>query len=70
METIKIDDISHWEQEIEKAEEERMHDRSVMDIIGARDSKDIPAAASIGNGDGRESESNWIQLAINIEEKQ
>ena len=47
-----------------------MHDRSVMDIIRARDSKNIPAVASIGNGDGPESESNWIQLAINIEEKQ
>lgn len=70
METINVDNILHWEDEIVNAEEKRMDDRSVMDIIGARDTKNVPAAASIGISDGAVSDSDWIQLAINIEEKQ
>jgi hypothetical protein len=70
VETINADDLSHWEQEIKKAEDERMYDRSVMDIIGARDTKNTPAAASIDDCDVPISNFDWIQLAINIEEKQ
>jgi hypothetical protein len=70
VETINVADILNWEQEIKKAEEERMYDRSVMDIIGARDTKNVPAAAQIDDCDCPDSNSDWIQLAINIEEKQ
>lgn len=63
-------DISNWEEEIKKAEDERLYDRSVMDIIGARDTKNVPAAAPVDECDFRDSNFEWIQLAINIEEKQ
>jgi hypothetical protein len=70
VETINVADILNWEQEIKKAEDERMYDRSVMDIIGARETKNVPAAAPIDERDCPDSNFDWIQLAINIEEKQ
>lgn len=65
-------DLKKWEHDIKNAEDKRLHDRSVMDILGAKDlPKDLAAAADIPDVDSsHRSDTEWIQLALNIEEKQ
>ena len=61
-----------WEDQITSAERNRMEDRSVMDILGARQPVEEEAAASNQSDDNtsRGSITEWIQLGIDIEEKQ
>lgn len=61
-----------WEDQITSAERNRMQDRSVMDILGARQPVEEEAAASNQSDDNtsRGSITEWIQLGIDIEEKQ
>jgi hypothetical protein len=65
---IGANDIQQWEDQIAEAEKQRFDDRSVMDIIGSG----TPELTT----DGTESvptqtvTSEWIQLALEIEEKQ
>ena len=66
--TISSDDIEEWTKQIEDAESRRMDDRSVMDILRA---KEVGADVGAGNqpmetGPGDE----WIQLAFIMEERQ
>jgi len=60
-----------WEKEIKKAEEMRLEDPSVMDILGAKDlPKEDTTAAPRENNSAHGKIEEWIQLGINIEEKQ
>jgi len=64
-------DVQKWDQEIVDAERRRLHDRTVMDIIG---SVTVPTTvgpepdSALPHGDGTHWE--WLQLALEIEEKQ
>lgn len=65
-------DLKQWEKEIKTAEDTRLEDRSVMDILGAKEpghDQSTSAAASEGECE-HGSDEEWIQLAMNIEEKQ
>ena len=61
-----------WEDQITSAERNCMQDQSVMDILGARQPVEEEAAASNQSDDNtsRGSITEWIQLGIDIEEKQ
>ena len=69
-ETIPPTDIIEWEEQIKHAEQNRLNDITVMDILGAsqpmegagRETMEIPTS----HGTVQE----WIQLAMQIEEKQ
>lgn len=67
---ISAADIEEWETNIKFAEQTRLADRSVMDILGASqlqeendldEGEEDPAGGAVAD---------WIQLAINIEESQ
>jgi hypothetical protein len=63
-----------WDEEIKKAEECRLNDRSVMDIMGAKEFQNRGAAGPETSTspknfeDGKDIE--WIRLGLDIEEKQ
>lgn len=66
---ISAADIAAWRKEIEQAEERRLVDPAVMDILGARrpDTIDIevsadPHYAAVGE--------DWCRLALSVEERQ
>jgi hypothetical protein len=72
VEGISTSDLEAWELEIQVAESSRLNDRSAMDILGAREfNQDIYAASaeSDRNSDAG-SAGEWIQLAMDMEEKQ
>jgi hypothetical protein len=65
-------DLQTWEAEISRAEDMRKQDKSVMDIIGAKqpqchDADGPEDAAGAKNADPPE---QWLRLAIQIEQKQ
>ena len=63
--------LLRWEAEIVEAETKRMNDRSVMDILGAKEVHHNTAVSTSAIVDvGPETAADWIQLALNIEEKQ
>lgn len=63
--------LQRWEADVMEAEAKRMDDRSVMDILGAKEVNHIAAVSTSENIDvGLETAADWIQLALNIEEKQ
>lgn len=67
---INIRDLEEWEQGVNEAERTRLMDRSVMDVLGTQ----LPTnAESIAQKDGAQvngSVAEWIQMGIEIEEKQ
>jgi hypothetical protein len=67
---IPPEDLQQWERAIDNAEIHRMTDRTVMDIIGAtQPSSAMPNHTpdrAISRGDVTE----WIELALMLEEKQ
>lgn len=63
-------DLTRWQEQIENAERNRMNDRSVMDILGASRPTAEPAAANPPTRTSNDSILHWIQLAIDVEEKQ
>ena len=65
-------DQNEWERQIQNAEITCLQDRTVMDILGAkRPVKDIVAATASADITSRNSSiTDWIQLAIEIEECQ
>ena len=69
---INSKDIREWDIQIQDTENNRMHDRSVMDILGAKQQVDMDAAASRTSSQkaSRGSVAEWIQLGMEIEEKQ
>ncbi|KAG6912877.1 hypothetical protein DXG01_011372 [Tephrocybe rancida] len=61
-----------WDQEIQKAEVDRVQDYKVMDIMKTRDVK-RPVATESGDtiiADGRDVNEEWMRLALMIEEQQ
>ena len=70
MKGIPSSDIQEWNNQIEHAENVQMKDRSVMDIMGAQRPQQGEAADMPGSNNEPGSVTEWIQLAIDIEEKQ
>jgi hypothetical protein len=67
---INIRDLEEWEHAIDEAELTRLEDRSVMDILGTQGPTN---AESVVHNDGVQangSVADWIQIGIEIEEKQ
>ena len=68
---IDPNDVQKWEQQVAHAEQQRIHDKTVMDIIGsltvAKGVLPEPDSAPIET-EVRSVE--WLQLALEIEEKQ
>jgi Kyakuja-Dileera-Zisupton transposase len=61
--------VSKWKSDIEKVEENRIHNRSAMDIYGATISR--PPVRNIGPQDaGSTALEKWISLALVVEDKQ
>jgi hypothetical protein len=71
IQAIGANDVREWEEQIDQAERLRLKDRAVMDIVGSN-SPDIgrQAASSSDNDPTQEVTSEWIHLAILIQEKQ
>jgi len=68
--SIKHSDRQRWEKEIKYAEDKRLADPSVMDIMAAQQvDLDNPQLARDMEGTIASS-AKWIQLAIDIEEAQ
>ena len=67
---ISPGDLTTWQGQIEHAEKERMRDRSVMDILGAVRPTTEPTAASAAEALVDDTIGHWIQLSIEIQEKQ
>jgi hypothetical protein len=69
---ISTSDLEAWELEIQIAESSRLNDRSAMDILGAREfNEDVSAASGVSDQQVEAgSAGEWIELAIDIEEKQ
>jgi hypothetical protein len=68
---IDPNDVQQWEQQMAAAERRRIYDKTVMDIIGSVkiSNAPLPEADSAANiGDARSLD--WLQLALEIEEKQ
>ena len=71
IQAIGVNDIREWEEQIDKAERLRLRNRAVMDIIGSNSPKVSGHAASAsGNNSTQEVTSEWIDVAILIQEKQ
>lgn len=72
VEGINEIDLRQWEKDITHAESNRLRERNVMDILGAKPLQRADTAANFqsDSGHGSKSDDEWIQLAINIEEKQ
>jgi hypothetical protein len=58
-----------WNQEIKAAEKKRLHDPSVMDILGAEQVK-ITAAPDHSRVRPSTAADEWLEFALAIEEKQ
>jgi hypothetical protein len=63
-------DLEKWENEITTAESQRMQDKSVMDILAAKQDSSSPSQDSADATDHHGPAAEWLQLAIDIEEKQ
>ena len=68
--TIDQEWVNRWELEIESAERERKQNISVMDIMGATKPQQEGLVAPEHGTAARDPMSEWIQMAIDIEEKQ
>src|SRR5271155_1822018 len=67
-------DINRWEQEMSYAELNRLHDLKVMDVIGTREADpDTPGSLLAGSADAFgyfPAVTDWLQLALDIQERQ
>jgi len=67
-------DINRWEQEVSYAESNRLHDLKVMDVIGTREVQPETAGSTpAGSADALGSfpaVTDWLQLALDIQERQ
>ena len=70
IEGIPPEDVQEWQAQMEHAEKHRMEDRSVMDIIGAGHVPQSADPAPAQDDPVLGIVSQWIQLAIAIEEQQ
>jgi hypothetical protein len=68
---IDPNDVRRWEKDITDAERQRIHDKTVMDIIGSRTvPKSVQPESDTAPIDGVLTSLEWLQLALEIEEKQ
>jgi len=67
---IDTETVEEWEAVITRAESERKQDRSVMDILGAAKPQPDETTALPEINAADDSVSEWLQLAIQVEEKQ
>lgn len=67
---ITADELGKWQGQIEQAERDRMEDKSVMDVMGAARPATEPATANTPSQQVDDSVIEWIQLAIQVQEKQ
>lgn len=67
---INAMDMEEWETNIKLAEDLRLEDRSVMDILGATQVNEEHGLDQAEEGPAVGAVAEWIQLAINIEESQ
>ncbi|KAG6903916.1 hypothetical protein DXG01_013958 [Tephrocybe rancida] len=70
--TLNVSEKETWDQEIQKAEVDRVQDYKAMDIMKTRDVK-RPVATESGDAiiaDGRDANEEWMRLALMIEEQQ
>jgi hypothetical protein len=65
-----LEDLRQWESAIENAEMHRMSDRTVMDIIGATQPSSERPNHSLNMNISRGEVTEWIRLALILEEKQ
>jgi hypothetical protein len=63
-------DVAEWERQMKEAEDKRMQNRTVMDIIGAQEPHPERGTQNVDSDLCRGPVFEWIQLAIIIEEKQ
>ncbi|KAG6905597.1 hypothetical protein DXG01_001766 [Tephrocybe rancida] len=70
--TLKTEDHTRWDREIDKAEVERIKDYKAMDIMKTRDIKQPLAMSSTDTPAAKGSDPNedWIRLSLMIEEQQ
>ncbi|KAG6914907.1 hypothetical protein DXG01_014630 [Tephrocybe rancida] len=70
--TLKAEDCTRWDREIERAEVERIKDYKAMDIMKARDIKQSSAMSSTDTpaAEGSDPNEDWICLSLMIEEQQ
>lgn len=66
---ISPNDLVEWEDAIRNAERTRLKDVSVMDILGSQHPT-IPESEIPSESDINGSASEWIRMALDIEEKQ
>jgi hypothetical protein len=67
--SIPAQDCEQWEREISYAESCHHHDPTVMDILGVHDMSDDKVNPAV-EPEAYTCTENWIQRAIDIEEKQ
>jgi hypothetical protein len=67
---IPPEELRQWERAIENAEVHRMTDRTVMDIIGATQPSFETPNHTLDTDVSREAVTEWLQLALILEEKQ
>src|SRR5271155_1971078 len=71
---ISLADITWWEQEMSYAESNRLHDLKVMDVIGTCEVQpDTAGSTPAGSADALGScpaVTDWLQLALDIQERQ
>jgi hypothetical protein len=63
--------VTEWERQMVAAEQQRVHDRSVMDVVGSISVPDAsPVAPNSETTLSSDITSEWLQLALVVEEKQ
>ena len=67
-------DINEWEQQMSYAEANRLDDIKVMDIIGTREVEPETTGSARGAAESAQaistSATEWLQLALDIQERQ
>lgn len=69
---IPGEDLQRWEAEILHAERMRKQDKSLMDIIGAKqpESANATEAENAENAEDARGQHQWLRMAIEMEQKQ
>jgi hypothetical protein len=63
--------VTEWERQMTAAEQRRVHDRAAMDVVGSILPPDpAPVAPDSGATLSPDITSEWLQLALVVEEKQ
>ena len=68
--SISLQNTQQWEQEIKNAESTRLRNPAAMDIMGICETPHDEQPASTSERNAQTSVEEWIQIAIDLEEKQ